>query len=252
MARSHSKAAQGVYLYAVSKASVRIDEPLAGIAGGSVYALVEGDLAAILSDVDQDKIRPERRNIAAHQDVLRRLTAADTVLPMAFGTVAESRKAVSKMLKTYQSRLVKQLRELGGKVEMGLRVALDAPDVYEYLIAQSPEILALRDQMALRGGGAHSEKIELGRQFAELLEDTRSASFEKIEAALAPFCFEIHSNTVMGDKEIANLAFLVDREKLPEFERGVEKIADEFDDRFTFQYSGPWAPYNFVNMELDL
>ncbi|WP_255556364.1 GvpL/GvpF family gas vesicle protein [Methylococcus sp. Mc7] len=169
-----------------------------------------------------------------------------------FGTVAESRKAVSKMLKTYQSRLVKQLRELGGKVEMGLRVALDAPDVYEYLIAQSPEILALRDQMALRGGGAHSEKIELGRQFAELLEDTRSASFEKIEAALAPFCFEIHSNTVKGDKEIANLAFLVDREKLPEFERGVEKIADEFDDRFTFQYSGPWAPYNFVNMELDL
>ncbi|WP_367026539.1 GvpL/GvpF family gas vesicle protein [Methylococcus sp. ANG] len=101
-------------------------------------------------------------------------------------------------------------------------------------------------------GGAHSEKIELGRQFAELLEDTRSASLEKIEAALAPFCFEIHSNTVKGDKEIANLAFLVDREKLPEFERGAEKIADEFDDRFTFQYSGPWAPYNFVSMELDL
>ena len=252
MARSPSKAAQGVYLYAVSKATVRLDEPLAGIAGGAVYALVEGDLAAILSDVDQQKIRPERRNIAAHQDVLRGLMAADTVLPMAFGTVAESRKAVSRMLKTYQSRLVKQLRELCGKVEMGLRVALDAPDSYEYLIAQSPEILALRDQLALKGGGSHSEKIELGRQFAELLEDTRSASLEKIEVTLAPFCFGIHSNTVKGDKEIANLAFLVDREKLPDFERQVGKIADEFDDRFTFQYSGPWAPYNFVNIELDL
>lgn len=251
MAKTRSKGSHGCYLYAIVDAPSRPDYAFSGIGDRPVYALIDGEVAAVVSDIEEIKIRPERRHLAAHQQVLRQLMAVDTVLPMAFGTIANSSKAVSKMLKTYHASFVEQLQQMRGKVEMGLRIALDAPDIYEYLIDQSPEIMALRDDLVLRGGGSHNDKIELGQQFAQLLEETRAASFEKIEGLLAPSYSAIQANAVKGEKEIANVAFLVERDKLAEFEQKVERAADQFDDRFTFQYSGPWAPYDFVHIELD-
>lgn len=252
MAKARSTAAHGCYLYAIAKMPIQLDGNFTGLGGRPVYTLDEGKVAAVISDIDEKKIRPERRHIAAHQEVLRQLMAIDTVLPMAFGTVADSPKGVGKMLKTYQASFVKQLSQVCGKVEMGLRVTLDSPDAYEYLIAQSPDILEFRDRLAVRGGGSHHDKIELGRQFAELLENTRAETLEKIEGALAQTCSDFHENAVKGENEIANIAFLVDRRGLAEFEKDVEQTAEQFDDHFSFQYTGPWAPYNFVHIELDL
>ncbi len=49
-----------------------------------------------------------------------------------------------------------------------------------------------------------------------------------------------------------NLACLVGRHLVAEFETGVLDAAGLFDDNFAFDYNGPWAPHNFVDIELDI
>jgi hypothetical protein len=47
-----------------------------------------------------------------------------------------------------------------------------------------------------------------------------------------------------------NLACLVDRAAVEKLKVGVFKAASLFDDNFAFDYNGPWAPHNFVGIEV--
>ena len=58
-------------------------------------------------------------------------------------------------------------------------------------------------------------------------------------------------NRAIGDKMIMNAAFLVQRNQEEQFDRRIKEIASHFD-KLTFKYTGPWPPYNFVNIRLKL
>ncbi len=47
------------------------------------------------------------------------------------------------------------------------------------------------------------------------------------------------------------LACLVEKSHRQQWENGVEAAAHAFDNNYCFQYSGPWAPYNFAEIELN-
>jgi hypothetical protein len=116
--------AKGYYLYAIID-GVDDRRPLAltGLDGGEVYALAEGGLAVVVSDLAVRKVRPERRRLAAHNDVLRRLMAGHTVLPMAFGLIADGDDDVRRIIRLNRGPFAEQLDRVRGKVEMDVRVA---------------------------------------------------------------------------------------------------------------------------------
>ena len=58
-------------------------------------------------------------------------------------------------------------------------------------------------------------------------------------------------NKPIGDKMIMNAAFLVSREMEQAFDSRVKEIGQQYD-KLTFKYTGPWPPYNFVNIRLKL
>ena len=53
------------------------------------------------------------------------------------------------------------------------------------------------------------------------------------------------------DAIFMNAAFLVQRDQEQAFDRRIKEIASTFD-KLTFKYTGPWPPYNFVNIRLKL
>ena len=121
--------------------------------------------------------RPERANLKAHQAVLNRLLADTTPLPMAFGTVASSPQAIHKILLKNRRAFGEQLARVAGKVEMGLRVSWDVPNIFEYLVNIHAELRSARDRlMSARHEFTQEEKIELGRMFDRLLNDDREAT----------------------------------------------------------------------------
>ena len=224
-----------------------------GIEGKDVYLVTDGRVAAVVSGLAGSKIRPARANLSAHQAVLKRLLTETTPLPMAFGSIAASEEAIHRILDRNRRSFEEQLRRVAGKVEMGLRVAWNAPNIFEYLVGVDAELRAARDRLVAAGGECtRNEKIELGRAFEHRLNEQREGHMRKVRRALTSVCAEFKVNPCRSEREVMNVACLVRREAQEEFSAAVETAAKLFDDNFTFDYNGPWAPHNFVELELDL
>lgn len=245
----------GRYLYALvdSQEKTELPDGFSGLDGAAVCVIPHGRIAAVVSNVPNGKIRPERRNLAAHQKVLKQLSETGSVLPMAFGMVAAGPPAIRKILKQNQDALVEQLERVTGKVEMGLRVAWDVPNVFEYLVNAHPELKEARDGFfSGHGEPSRGDLIELGRMTDRILNEDRDTHTGAVEDVLSQYCFEMKRNKCRAEHEVMNLAFLVGRDARTQFETGILEAAKLFDDNFLFDYSGPWAPYNFVEMTIAL
>lgn len=241
------------YLYAIVAGGEPRSYPSLGIDGNDVYTITEGRVAAVVSGLAGSKIRPQRANLAAHQAVLKCLMADTTPLPMAFGTIAASPEAIRRILVRNQHAFQEQLQRVVGKVEMGLRVAWDVPNIFEYFVNTHAELRLARDRLVgARHEFTQEEKIELGRMFDRLLNDDREDHTRKVQHVLAPVCVEFKANQCRNEHEVMNVACLVRRDAQEEFSAGVFAAAKLFDNNFAFDYSGPWAPHNFVELELDL
>jgi len=240
------------YLYAIVAGGESRLYPSLGIDGNDVYTITEGRVAAVVSRLSSSRVRPQRSNLAAHQAVLKSLMADTTPLPITFGTIANSPDAIRKILVRNQRAFEDQFRRVSGKVEMGLRVAWDVPNIFEYFVNTHSELRVARDRLVgVRHEFTQEEKIELGRMFDRLLNDDREEHTRKVEHVLAPVCVEFASNQVRNEHEVMNVACLVRREAQEEFSAGVFAAAKLFDNNFSFDYSGPWAPHNFVELNLE-
>ncbi|MGD0411932.1 MAG: GvpL/GvpF family gas vesicle protein [Verrucomicrobiota bacterium] len=243
----------GEYLYAIAALPKERTYDVSGIHGGAVYSVRNGRVAAVVSDCVRQKLRPERAHLAAHKEVLQRLMLDSTVLPMAFGTIADDLKAVRRLLALNQEVFLEQLERVADKVEMGLRVKWDVPNIFEYFIDIHPELRAARDRLLGNQREPRQEdRIELGQLFDRILNEDREAHAEKLEEALAPCCAEIKRSPLRNVNEAANLNCLVGRRGQTELEEAVFQAARLFDNNYAFDLNGPWAPHNFVEMDLKL
>lgn len=243
---------KGRYLYAIIAGSEQRQFGNLGLNGGQVYTIPDNGVAAVVSDIPQQKIRPERRHFAAHQGVLRKLMEECDLLPMRFGVISGDPRAVRGLLSRNRSAIVNQLQRVAGKVEMGLRVSWDVPNIFEYMISVHSELMEARDSLInAQRNLTQEEKIQVGRLFEELLNTDREAHTRRVERALKPACSEIKRNKCREEREVMNLACLVSRTALPAFENAVLKAAGLFDDNFAFDYNGPWAPHNFAEVEVE-
>lgn len=134
---------------------------------------------------------------------------------------------------------------------MGLRVKWDVANIFEYAVSVHPELAELRDRV-FRGGREPSqeEKIEVGRTFDRLINTDREAHIERVEHVLGSRVVEILSNKPRDDREVMNLACLIDRNRRREFEHAIVEAAGAFDNNYAFDFNGPWPPHNFVEIEL--
>ena len=243
----------GEYLYAIAALEKERTYDVAGIYGAAVYSVHQGRVAAVVSDCARQKLRPERAHLGAHKEVLQRLMLESTVLPMAFGTIADDRKAVRRLLSRNQEVFLKQLQRVAGKVEMGLRVKWDVPNIFEYFIDIHPELRGARDRLLGNQRQPRQEdRIELGQLFDRILNEDREAHGDKLEEALGPCCAELKRSPLRNVNEVANLNCLVGRGEQTQLEEAVFQAARLFDNNFAFDLNGPWAPHNFVEMDLKL
>ncbi len=247
-------AKRGRYIYAIVPATGQRAYNLVGIDGAPVYAVANGRVAAVVSDVADAMLRPERRHLAAQQAVLQGLLAAtDALLPLAFGSITAGPQAIQSILASHQEALLRQLLRLAGMVEMGLRVSWDVPNIFEYFVQTHPDLRAARDRcLGPYRNPSQEDKIELGRLFDRLLNQDRDNYTDLVADILSPYCREIKRHQCRNEDEVMNLACLVRRQAQDRFAEGVFAAARLFDNNFAFDYNGPWAPHNFVEVDLKL
>lgn len=251
MATSHVPVS-GVYVYAVISGNGNIEYGTIGLDESQVYRIGDDKTAALVSRIEQLRVRPERRYLAAHNAVLHRALGETAVLPTAFGLVASSDDAVRELLQRHAQQLAKQLGRVANHVEMGLRVRWDVPNMFEYFVNMHSELRSARDALGDVKQAAHTEMLALGRLFEEMLNETRQGHLEKLEAVFARYGLSVKRNPPRNEWEVLNVACLLPKTLLDDFERIVGEAATAFDHHYTFEISGPWAPHNFTELALTL
>jgi hypothetical protein len=247
-----AKASRGRYIYAVVAHSPAQEFNLKGLDDRPIYAVAHRGIAAVVSDFESDRIRPERRKLAAHRSVLSGLMEMEeAVLPMRFGTVAASAGEIKDLLASNRETFAGQLKQIAGKLEMGVRVVWDVSNIFEYFVDTHTDLKAERDRVF--GGSrqpSQNDRIELGRMFERLHEADRQAHCATVEDELGALCAAVKRGALRDDREIMNLACLVGKDRRAEFEQGVFRAATHFDNNFAFDYNGPWPPHSFAEITI--
>ena len=251
-------ATAGRYLYGLIRATTDRDFGAVGLpvlgAPAPVRTVRVGDIGAVISDYPtKERLLPLRRNLEPHNRIIRDIMADTTIIPMAFGQVARNEGEVVKALRGNLSAIDTELRRLDGKVEMTLRVLLDVPNIFEYLLTEDRVLALARDGMFGRSSPpTQGEKINLGKMFEERLSVARRRDTNRLLALFRPQVAEVKENEPKDEKMVAHLSFLVRRELLKAFEEKLFQAASGFPDAYVFDYNGPWAPFSFVEIDLQL
>ncbi|MBI5445104.1 MAG: GvpL/GvpF family gas vesicle protein [Deltaproteobacteria bacterium] len=246
-----------LYLYAVvlsgAAASLGSLGPI-GLFGQEVRPMLVGRIAAVVSAVPDGtgKIRPERRNLMAHQAVISRLTGREFgLLPVAFGTISPGPTPLAALLARYETDLLAQLKRVGAAVEMEVRAELNVPNVFEYFVNARPELRAERDRVFGSGNApSRDDKIALGQLFQRILDEEREAMAERFIAALEPNASEIQRNDCRSEKELVRLSVLLSLSDQARFDLAIDGLGRELAEEHNIVVTGPFPAYSFVDVHL--
>jgi hypothetical protein len=245
----------GRYVYGIVQTKEHLNFGRIGIGGAGelVYTVNYVDIAAVVSKTPVAIFDPTRENALAHEHVIETVMKNYTIIPMSFGTVFRTDNDIREVLKSIYASLKDVLNQMAGKLEFGLKVNWDRDQIIEELKQQDEEIRRFHHEIIRKQlQSTYFARMQLGRMIDKALAERATQYVREIYEALRGVCVASRDNQPIGDKMIMNAAFLVDRNRETEFDSVVNKIAKKYGKRLKFKYTGPWPPYNFVNIRLKL
>ncbi len=157
-----------LYVYGIVEED-GIEFEVDGVEGAdSVYTVDHSSLSAVVSDIDTVEPEQTEENMRAHNDVLQEILEYDggqTVVPMQFGMAFKDTTTLESLLSEATTAFIRALREVEGKVELGLKVVAPADG--------NVDASAVRKSAATRFDEL-ADATERGNQFSDRLVLNRS------------------------------------------------------------------------------
>ncbi|MDH6624584.1 hypothetical protein M2271_002388 [Streptomyces sp. LBL] len=234
------------YVYGITAASH--PSPPEGLGGVGdpprpVRILEVGELAAVVSEAPEG-LRPKRKDLLAHQNVLSEAGADGCVLPMRFGSVAPDDDAVTGVLAERADHYSERLRTLDGKVEYNVKVTHDEEAVLHRVMSENPQVRALAEANRQAGGGSYEQKLKLGEMVVAAVKAREGEDAAAVQQALE----RVTDAISVGPEStgwLANVSFLVERDQAAEFLNEVEQVRTSLP-HLDVRVNGPLPPYSFV------
>ncbi|MDF3299545.1 GvpL/GvpF family gas vesicle protein [Streptomyces tropicalis] len=234
------------YVYGIADADhPTLPEGMEGIGSPAlkVRTVKGGGLAALVSDAPEN-LRPKRRDLLAHQNVLAEAGGGGTILPMRFGSVAHDDDAVASALEERATHYRERLEALSDRVEYNVKAQHDEDAVLHTVMAQNADVRALTESNRGSGGGTHEDKLRLGELVVKAVQAREVQDAELVRATLEP-----HADAVSAAPEssgwITNLSFLVNRATSERLLGAIEELRQAHP-HLVFRVNGPLPPYSFV------
>ncbi|MEO6778975.1 MAG: GvpL/GvpF family gas vesicle protein [Gemmatimonadaceae bacterium] len=245
---------EGKYVYCIIRHQAARDFGEIGIGGSArVYTVHHEDLAAVVSDTPIVIYDPTRDNVLAHEFVNETVMREFTVIPMSFGTVFRSEEDVGQLLRSTYEAFTDVLEKMKDKIEFGVQIRWDRERVVESIENDNDEIRKLKDEITRNASSStYFARMQLGRLIEGALEESAGRYVATVHEELKRVSVASRSNKVIGDRMIMNAAFLVNRSDEKPFDEAVKELSRRFEHLLVFKYTGPWPPYNFVNIKLKL
>jgi hypothetical protein len=185
---------------------------------GRVFLIAFNDIGAIVSDALFDEIDPTSENLLAHELVLREalLEKNLNVAPMSFCTVVGSEHDVLLLLKEGYFSFKKNLLEVSGKIEVGVKVFVDVKKMEQ----------------------------EFGEMTIQKSKEIAETIFEELKKVSEKNCL----NDLVTPDMILNASFLIKKGNENFLRQRLVELDKDFTHLLKIRPHGPTAPYNFVSM----
>ena len=181
-----------------------------GFGGQEVYTLEYRDFAPVVSNAAVKKYEASDEEVELHRKVVEQVMKEHSVLPVAYGMSFKNKKLLLIAMSVGYKAMKKAMNEVDNRVELGVK-------------------LFLPKEKATWDGKDKCKSV-----FLEALKKKAVQSKE-----LKRF----------SERLILNTSFLIDRDKINDFSSEVEQLGNKYPD-LKIQYSGPWPPYNFVDIQI--
>jgi len=249
----------GIYIYGIIKTNDSREFGNIGIGEqtSNVLTLVFRDIGAVVSEsplTAYDSLAKEKtvRDLVTHQFVLEKVMASFTVLPVKFGTMAETRDEVMQFLENGYALLSDELRKMEGKIELDVVAQWELPKVMAAIYRDSPHIQSKQREFALKGVKvAVEEKVTLGQLVAELLQTKKASSTQLILQTLKEEALDLCLHEVANDEMILNAAFLLEKQREEPFNETVTLLDQKLENAVNFRVVGPLPAYSFSTILLE-
>jgi hypothetical protein len=252
-AEASGSTSRGKYVYCIieSNDALRFGPIGIGAEPSDVYTVHYKNLAAVVSDAPLEVLDSTRENVLAHERVNETVMREHTVIPMSFGTIFKTREDIVELLRSAAEAFGDVLNKMQNKLEFGLKVLWDRDQAVREVELEDEDISRLKKEISGQKGPTYFARMQYGRLIDSALQSRSERYVADILEQLREVSVASRINKPIGDKMIMNAAFLIARDQETAFDGKVKSIASRFD-KLTFKYTGPWPPYNFVNIRLKL
>ena len=181
-----------------------------GFGGQEVYTLEYRDFAPVMSNAAVKKYEAIDEEVELHRKVVEQVMKEHSVLPVAYGMAFKNKKLLLIAMSVGYKAMKKAMNEVDNRVELGVK-------------------LFLPKEKATWDGKDKCKSV--------FLEALKKKAVQSKELKL------------FSERLILNTSFLIDRDKINDFSSEVEQLGNKYPD-LKIQYSGPWPPYNFVDIQI--
>ncbi len=244
---------RGKYVYCVIQADqpIRFGRLGLGAEPTEVHTVIHKGIAAVVSEAPVEALDATRENVLAHERVNETVMRDHTVIPMSFGTVFKTDHDILALLRSAYEAFRDVLSKMQDKLEIGLKVLWDRDVIIREIEQEDEDVRRLKKEISSEKGSTYFARMQYGRLIDGALQQRSERYVADIFDQLRDVAVASRANKPIGDKMIMNAAFLVSRDKEAAFDVRLKKIGAKHD-QLTFKYTGPWPPYNFVNIRLKL
>jgi Gas vesicle synthesis protein GvpL/GvpF len=242
-----------VYLYGIIPAAdAEHWQPVPGLDGPSraVRTVVEGGLAALVSDLAPDHVPGRPEDLEAHSRVLEHAIERGATLPMRFGHVVDGDDRVRReVLAGHAAELGSLMAALQDDVQMTVKAYYAKEALLRDVLAAHPDLA--RESAALASmPEADPARVALGERIAAAAEARRAEVESALMAALSGVPEDVVVEPPSSDRVALSAQLLVRRDRRPALDAQIGELSAALQDELAFRYVGPLPPYSFSTVQL--
>ena len=222
------------------------------------------ELAAVVSDVSLETFRRRveseqdlrwlKERVTAHNQVVQQAAESGPVIPLQFATILRSQQHLIELLDRNGDELRRTLDALDGQAEWGVKIFTahsassngNKAEIDEDVPASSGTAYMTRKQMARNG---RQQTRGTWRGLAQQCHDRLSKCASDTRLLQNASRMNKVSSDDGSTELLLNASYLVRNTRLTHFQALTEELRAMLQEQgLLLQLTGPWPPYNFVNL----
>lgn len=254
---------EGEYMYCIINSGIASNFGDIGINDTEVYTVPCQNIAAVVHSCEAKPYETKEMEkakgwVLAHSYVIDNATKKfGTVLPFSFNVIVRGGdNAVKDWLSRGYGRLKEELEKVKDKAEYSVQIFYEHEKLKEKIVKRDEELGELQKKIEkMPKGAAYLFQKQYEQKVRDIISAEMSGLAEQFNAKIREYAEEIRveenpshvPEKYKGKKLIVTISCLVHKDKV----EMLGKILDDINQRegFAVRFTGPWAPFSFVQMK---